>query len=218
MARICFVCSAIGAVGLPVVWFNTRPASDVGSLTGLRAARAASAPTRTVPVGPVLSPIRTYPARLQDQPLRTVNQPVALHIAALGVDAKTLPVGVVPGSRSLEAPADALTLGWYRHGPSPGEPGSALIAGHVDFNGRRGVFFGLSRLEPGATVTVDYEDGSSRAWRVIARRQYVKEQLPSDLVFARTGAPTLTLVTCGGLFDAAKRAYRDNVVVFTVPA
>src|SRR5437879_2002533 len=73
-----------------------------------------------------------------------------------------------------------------------------------------------TRPESGATVTVDYQDGSSRAWRVVARRQYPKSELPLDMLFARTGDPTLALVTCGGLFDASKRSYRDNVVVFAV--
>jgi sortase (surface protein transpeptidase) len=143
---------------------------------------------------------------------------VRVRIPAIGVDAVTAPVGVVPTSNLLEAPSDAITLGWYRHGPSPGEPGSALIAGHVDFDGRRGVFFALSRLEPGAAVTVDYEDGSARTWRVVARRQYDKAQLPTDVIFARSGPPALALVTCGGLYDASRRSYRDNVVVFAVPA
>jgi len=37
------------------------------------------------------------------------------------------------------------------------------------------------------------------------------------MLFARTGGPTLALVTCGGLYDTSKRFYRDNVVVFAVP-
>jgi hypothetical protein len=218
VARVCFVASAIGVVALPVVWFAGRPATDVGVLTGLGAARAASAPTAATPVGPEVPSIRTYPARLQDQPVRVVNRPIAIHIGALGVDAPVVPVGVVPDSNLLEAPANPTATGWYKHGPAPGEGGSAVIAGHVDYAGVRGVFFGLQTIEPGAAITVDYQDGSTRAWRVIARRQYQKAELPTDMVFARQGSPSLTLVTCGGLFDASRRSYRDNVVVFAVPA
>jgi hypothetical protein len=216
-ARACFALSAVGVVGLPVVWFATRPASDVGALTGIRAARAATTPITAVPLAPGRPPVQTYPARLLDQPARLVNRPVAVHIPSLGLDAPTVPVGVVPGSTLLEAPADAAMLGWYQYGPAPGEAGSSVIAGHVDHDGRPGAFFRLSRLDPGATVTVDYQDGSSRAWRVEARREYLKSQLPIDMLFARTGGPTLALVTCGGLYDASKRFYRDNVVVFAVP-
>lgn len=218
VARTCFVLSAAGVVALPVVWFSTRPATDVGALTGIRAARAAAPPTRAVPLAPYQTPIRgTYPARLDDQAARVVNRPVAVHIRSLGLDASTVPVGVVPNSTLLEAPADAAVLGWYEYGPAPGEAGSSVIAGHVDHNGLRGAFFGLSRVDPGAVVTVDFQDGSSRAWRVVARRQYPKSELPVDLLFARSGDPTMALVTCGGLYDASKRSYRDNVVVFAVP-
>jgi hypothetical protein len=217
LARACFVVSALGAAALPIVWAATRPATDVGVLTGLGAARAATTPTTAVPVGPDLPAIRTYPARLQDQPARTVNSPVAIHIATLGVDAPVLPVGVVPASNLLEAPASPTTTGWYKHGPAPGESGSAVIAGHVDYAGVRGVFFGLRTLEPGTAIMVDYQDGSTKAWKVVARRQYLKSALPTETLFARQGAPTLTLVTCGGLFDGSRRSYRDNVVVFAVP-
>ncbi len=50
----------------------------------------------------------------------------------------------------------------------------------------------------------------------MARRQYGKELLPTDAIFAREGEPTLALVTCGGPFDG--RRYEDNVVVFARPA
>jgi hypothetical protein len=36
-------------------------------------------------------------------------------------------------------------------------------------------------------------------------------------LFSGTGAPRLTLITCGGSFDAARRSYRENVVVTAVP-
>jgi hypothetical protein len=216
--RTCFVLSATAAVALPIVWFGTRPPADVGVLTGIGPAATVAPRADEVSADPGWPPIRTYPARLLDQPARAVNPPVAVHIPDLGVDARSVPVGVTPGSALLETPSDPTTLGWYRHGPVPGDAGSALIAGHVDYNGRPGAFFGLRRLEPGATITVDHADGSSRIWRVVARRQYAKDELPADLVFARSGAPTLTLVTCGGLFDASKRSYRDNVVVFATPA
>ena len=44
-----------------------------------------------------------------------------------------------------------------------------------------------------------------------------KSALPVDRLFARDGAPVLTLVTCGGEFDRATRNYRQNVVVTARP-
>jgi hypothetical protein len=46
---------------------------------------------------------------------------------------------------------------------------------------------------------------------------YAKEELPVDQLFAREGAPVLTLVTCGGAFDRAEQRYLDNTVVSAAP-
>jgi hypothetical protein len=45
-----------------------------------------------------------------------------------------------------------------------------------------------------------------------------KTRFPTDLVYGPTLEPTLRLVTCGGRFDESQRSYRDNVIVFAVPA
>jgi sortase (surface protein transpeptidase) len=114
-------------------------------------------------------------------------------------------------------PPDVRTVGWYRFSPIPGEPGSSVLLGHVDSSTQGpGAFFHLARLEPGSKIRVLLADGSARSFRVVARRSYLKSRLPAT-VFARTGRPILTLVTCGGPFDASIGHYRDNVVVYAVP-
>ena len=47
--------------------------------------------------------------------------------------------------------------------------------------------------------------------------RYPKVELP-DEVWARSGAPRLVLITCGGDFDTATRHYEDNVVAWASPA
>ena len=59
-------------------------------------------------------------------------------------------------------------------------------------------------------------DGRTLAYRVVARRQLGKADLPADL-FARGGPPRLVLVTCGGRFDRTTRHYTDNVIVYAEP-
>jgi hypothetical protein len=78
------------------------------------------------------------------------------------------------------------------------------------------VFFRLADLEPGDAVVVSYADGSRRRFRVVGRRLYDKERLPAR-VFAATGRPVLTLITCGGGYDRSERSYDGNVVVYAVP-
>jgi hypothetical protein len=53
---------------------------------------------------------------------------------------------------------------------------------------------------------------------VIAREVHPKTKIPLDRYFARDGNVRLTLITCGGPFDASTRHYRDNVVITAQPA
>jgi sortase (surface protein transpeptidase) len=143
--------------------------------------------------------------------------PVALRASAIGLDAAVVAVGVEPDN-TMTIPTDVADVGWYRHGPSPGAAGSAVLAGHVDSRTQgRGAFFGLTRLDVGDRLAVDYDDGSSVEFEVVGRRSYDKDVVPLDEVFARDGEPRLSLITCGGRFDAETGHYRDNVVVYAVP-
>lgn len=139
--------------------------------------------------------------------------PTAVRIAALRVDAPVQVVGV--GSEgALIVPHSPMDVGWYQGGSAPGEPGVALLTSHVDTRAEgRGVFAGLVDLDEGDTITVVTADGLEQRWRVTARTQHLKTELPSDL-FARSGPPVLALVTCGGPFDLTTRTYRDNVIVW----
>jgi LPXTG-site transpeptidase (sortase) family protein len=81
----------------------------------------------------------------------------------------------------------------------------------------RGAFYALTDLAEGDRVEVDLADGGVVAYEVTRVERIDKDQLPVDQLFARDGAPVLTLVTCGGEFDSARRSYRLNVVVTAEP-
>jgi sortase (surface protein transpeptidase) len=165
---------------------------------------------------PTNSNIQVRSARLADRQARLSKRPVALVIPAIGVRAAVNSVGT-SRTGDLEIPTDVRMAGWFEFGPSPGEPGSAVIVGHVDSAAQgRGVFFRLRELGPGSTVTIRFDDGTQLSFRVVGRRSYPKTSLPPS-VFARSGTPVLTLITCGGAFDWATHHYKDNVVVYAVP-
>jgi sortase (surface protein transpeptidase) len=118
----------------------------------------------------------------------------------------------------MEIPQDVGVVGWYRFGPSPGRPGSAILVGHVDSHAQGpGAFFRLAGLRMGASISVKREDGTRVLFKVVARRSYPKGRLPRR-IFDRAGQPMLTLVTCGGSFDRRLRRYADNIVIFAVRA
>lgn len=114
-------------------------------------------------------------------------------------------------------PADPAVLGWYRYGPAPGRPGSAVLAGHVDsvFRGV-GPLAVLAGVRPGARVLLDLPSGRRAIWRVDSVETFDRQALPAE-VFARTGPPRLRLITCTGEFDPAVGGYQQNLVVTAVP-
>lgn len=145
-----------------------------------------------------------------------VAEPVRLRIPALGVDAPLTHLGVAPNG-TIEVPADFAVPGWFDQGPRPGQPGPAVILGHVDSKAGPAVFYRLNRLPVGAVVFVDRADGSTVDFRVRGMQHVAKTAFPTDLVYAPTLEPSLRLVTCGGHFDHTKSSYTDNVIVYAEP-
>ncbi|WP_305788412.1 class F sortase [Symbioplanes lichenis] len=181
---------------------RSQPADDFGApLTSPSA--APSAPARV--------PVRDG----APQPAAAVDVPSRLRIPALGLDAAVDAVGIDASTGDFAVPPRVDRVGWYRYGPGvSAAAGSIVIAGHVDSAAEgKGAFFRLGSLKAGDRAVLTGPDGRHRAFDVVARERYRKAAIPLDKYFARDGAPRLTLITCGGPFDARTRHYRDNVVV-----
>ena len=195
---------AVGALLLlaGAFWPARRPASS-------------SSPSAVAAVADPAPPPRVTAAASTPRPGAS---PVGLRIPALGVDVPVVPVGVDRASGGMAIPEDVATVGWYRYGPGfDAEQGSTVLAGHVDRAGQEGALFDLRELEPGATLVLAGPDGQVRSYAVVSRDQWSKDQVPLERLFARTGAPRLVVITCGGPFDEDTRSYRDNVVITAVP-
>jgi LPXTG-site transpeptidase (sortase) family protein len=176
----------------------------------------AGTPDPTPPVA-AAPPVTVPLPRIAEEPAAPAP-PVRVRLPAFAVDAPVTPVGVDDRGR-MDVPFDIRTVGWYRFGPGPGATtGSAVLSGHVDDRDQGyGAFHRLGALAPGDPVAVDLADGGVVSYRVAAVTRVPKGDLPVDEVFARTGAPRLTLVTCGGPFDNDAHAYTENVVVVARP-
>ena len=146
--------------------------------------------------------------------------PKQLRIDRLKLTARVDAVGIDAATGDFAVPPSVDEVGWYRYGPGlEATTGSIVIAGHVDSAEQgKGAFFRLRELAPGDAVTVTGGDGVIRTFTVVAREIFAKTAVPLERYFARDGAPRLTLITCGGPFDARTRHYRDNVVITAQPA
>lgn len=151
-------------------------------------------------------------------PVANSSIPASLTIERLGVEAPIRPYGIDTRTGQMDVPGNVREVAWYKHGPAPGHPGSAVLAAHVDLQSQGpGVFFALNELQPGDQIQVGYSDGSAEVFAVAARATYMKEDLPTASIFSREGPAVLTLITCGGGFSASTSNYDSNVVVYAYP-
>lgn len=141
-----------------------------------------------------------------------VALPQHLRIDKIGVSAAITPVGL--GADGTLVVPEPTTTGWYDLGVRPGEPGYAVIAGHVDTYEGPDVFFRLRELAPGDAIAVRTADGAEVTFLVESVEQQAKSALPTSRMWTADGRPMLALITCGGAFDGKARTYLDNVVVY----
>ncbi|MCO8273770.1 class F sortase [Actinoplanes sp. TRM 88003] len=200
-----------GALSLVALGVALAVAAGIGACRSQPAADF-GAPVATTPPATVKKPTIRDGALPKAGP---VDAPARLRIPALDLDATVDAVGIDAKTGDFAVPPSVDRVGWYRYGPGfAADAGSIVVAGHVDSAAEgKGAFFRLGGLKAGDAVTLTGPDGRERKFEVVARERYRKTAVPLDRYFARDGAARLTLITCGGPFDAATRHYRDNVVV-----
>lgn len=194
----------------------TRPGSATPGAGGTPAV-AALPPTATVvpptatPVPPTATPLPPTPT-----PVPRAGQPVRLKIPTIRVDAAIEYVGLAPDG-AMDVPKNYSNTAWYEPGPRPGDQGNSAIAGHVDSQTGKAVFWDLPKLKPGDEIFVVGDDGVERRFVVMEVQSYKRADAPLDRIFGPTIGRHLNLITCDSTsnFDRTKREYDSNVVVYT---
>ncbi|WP_318203665.1 class F sortase [Streptomyces sp. SCL15-4] len=142
------------------------------------------------------------------------SPPLRIRIPAIGVDAPLTGLSLTP-SGSLDAPPakEPNLAGWYEAGTTPGETGTAIVAGHVDNADGPAVFYRLGALRRGTRIEVDRRDGTVALFTVDAVEVYAARDFPDDKVYGAAPRPELRVITCGGGYSKTT-GYQGNVVVF----
>ncbi len=195
--RLVSLLAALVGLGCVAVWFGQAP--FLGASKGPVVAEAtvsAAAPTHSV--------IEMTPD----------SRPVHISIPAAEVEAVVGHLGLQRDG-TVEVPSNPDHTGWFRLGARPGEVGSSVILGHVDSAKGPAVFAQLKTLRVGHKVRVKKADGTSSTFRVFSVATYPNAEFPAKRVYGKTKGRWLTLVTCGGAFDANRGGYQANVVVYT---
>lgn len=140
-----------------------------------------------------------------------------ISIPTIGVRSKISPIGLAPdGTLAVPQPGPDLNrAAWFERSPTPGQPGPAIIEGHVDSDQGPSVFFKLGSLRPGDKIEVLRRDGIEAVFTVNAVRDYPKSAFPTSVVYGAKdlSVPQLRLITCSD-FDPSLRHHTGNEVVF----
>jgi len=149
-------------------------------------------------------------------PLRA-SKPVTISIPSIKVRSAVQPIGLAKdGTLAVPQPGPYLDqAAWFKNSPTPGQPGPAIIEGHVDSAAGPSVFFDLGKLHPGHNVEVTRKDGVVAVFTVNAVRDFKKSKFPTTLVYGAKdlSLPQLRIITCSD-FDTAIRHHVGNTVIF----
>lgn len=213
---------ALALVGVLLVVLGLRghagPPQPAPQRAAVSAALSAAAPTQVPTPDPTPSPTAASELATQAVDLGTIlpaSAPVVLDIPSIGVHSTALVPLNVGTDGVLAAPTDFARPGWYEGGPTPGQLGPAVIAGHVDGPTGPAIFYRLGQLTPGAQVTITRQDSSIATFSIDTIASYAKSEFPTDLVYGNTtNRAELRLITCGGAFDHKTGHYVDNIIAF----
>ncbi|MGC4106713.1 MAG: sortase [Thermomicrobiales bacterium] len=141
--------------------------------------------------------------------------PVAIRIDAIGVDAPIEVKETVDGV--MQQPSGETAVAWYKEGARLGEPGNMLLAGHLNWWGvPEAVFFSLGSVREGDEIVLTDASGMAWTYRVAWVRQESSLAPASADVVGPTAEPAITLMTCGGEWNAEAGIYDERTVVRAV--
>ncbi|KUM81178.1 class F sortase [Streptomyces curacoi] len=153
-------------------------------------------------------------ARRSAAPALPPSPPDRIRIPSIRVDAPLMGLGLTRTGSLDVPPAERRNLaGWYEAGTTPGETGTAIVAGHVDNADGPAVFYHLGALKKGSTIEVDRRDGGTALFSVDAVEVYDAKDFPDKKVYGAAPRPELRVITCGGGYSRTT-GYQGNVVVF----
>lgn len=121
----------------------------------------------------------------------------------------------VDSHNDMAVPQKPTDVGWYAPGVAPGQAGDAVIDGHLDWYGvPKAVFYYLDQLKAGDEVDVISEGGVKLRFQVTDSSLVSASSHPTGL-FATTGSPRLTLITCAGDWNPGTGQYGQRLLVDT---
>jgi LPXTG-site transpeptidase (sortase) family protein len=144
----------------------------------------------------------------------TVASPTKIEIPSLRAESSLIWTGLNP-DRTIQVPDvhTPMQASWYTFSSKPGDPGPAVILGHVDGDRKPGIFYQLHTMKPGQRVIIERSDGTRLTYAVTKVWKTDKDEFPADVVYGATPGSELRLITCGGAWEGGQTGYADNIIV-----
>jgi len=142
--------------------------------------------------------------------------PARLLIPRINVDAVVEARGL-DSNRNMDIPKNFRDVAWYRLGPAPGQPGNALINGHVNWWTGDAVFTHLNQVRAGDEITVVRADGGTVRFTVTGKT-IVDANARIASLFEPSSVATLTLITCTGVWNPLTQSNTQRLLVSAVLA
>jgi len=140
--------------------------------------------------------------------------PNRLHIPSIKLDAPVVPVGILDNGQ-MDVPQSSDIVGILAPSIMPGEPGTAIMSGHVDSKTGPAIFYPLKKLKPGDPVLISNEDGQYLVFQVTSIESYITSEAPLDKIFDDTDQSLLNLITCTGKYNRKLGTHEKRLVVYT---
>lgn len=142
------------------------------------------------------------------------NTPAVLVIKDIDLVAPIESVGIF--GNTMATPLHANNAGWYNQGTRPGDIGSAVLAGHVNwFNSNNAAFTALHLVRVGMIISIINNDNTTTSFIVRKIVSFSNTANALQVFSSHDGIAHLNLITCGGAWSDTLNTHLLRLVVFT---
>lgn len=138
------------------------------------------------------------------------REPLLLKIPSLSLEAN---VEGLTRTEMEALPPDGSKVFWYKDGVTPGDRGSAVLAGHYDDYEGPAVFYQLAQLEKGDLIYLVDRGGLVSTYQVETVQSFPKEAGAVEDVFTVNHDASLQLVTCSGVYRRPEQTHSHRLIV-----
>jgi sortase A len=155
----------------------------------------------------------SYTERNSDAASSEVFLPTKISIEKLDINSPIERVGIT--DEKMSTPSLPGNVGWYEYGVAPGEIGSAVLDGHVNWkSSSEAAFTNLKNIAIGDAIEITNSNNEIIYFSVDTIKKYSFDDDTSEVFISNDGLAHLNLITCSGLWNSVMKSHELRLVVF----